>query len=191
MIVSVTDCLLLVGAIVQAHRMLTSRWTPFAMRWAFPTAIDYYGVLRPRIIPSDAAIPSLIFRGDYAGSPVPLVRLSLGLGSIYTPEDLSCLLYLCTFRPYLSHPAIDAYVLLPIKRRKRTILISRTIPNVSSPVPHNDASTMVRFPSHTQARLAASSSVRVPRFCLHFPRGFRQVLAHCPLPARFGARTLR
>jgi len=61
--------------------------------------------------------------------------------------------------------------------KKRISLESRTIPNVFSPVNGNDASTMVRSPSHIQARLAASSSIRVSRFCLHFPRGFRQLLA--------------
>jgi len=60
------------------------------MRWAFPTAIDYYGVLRPRITASDAAVPVLnCFRTDDAGSPVPLVCLFPDLGSIYTPEVLS------------------------------------------------------------------------------------------------------
>jgi hypothetical protein len=85
--VSIIDCLLLLKTIVQAYRMLTSRRTPFAVRWAFPTAIDYYEALRPRITSSDAAVPSL--RVDYAGSPVPLVCLSLDLGSIFTPEVLS------------------------------------------------------------------------------------------------------
>jgi hypothetical protein len=86
---------------VQAYRTLTSRWTPFAMSWAFPTAIDYYEVLRPHVTSSDAAIPSLILRAGYAGSPVPLVCLFLSLGSIYTPEALSRWLYLYTFRPHL------------------------------------------------------------------------------------------
>ena len=57
------------------------------------------------------------FRVDYAGSPVPLVRLSLDLGSIYTPEDLSRQLYLYTSRSYLSHAADDKYVLLPSGER--------------------------------------------------------------------------
>ena len=33
------------------------------MRRAFPTAIDYYEVLRPRLTASDAAIPSLVSQG--------------------------------------------------------------------------------------------------------------------------------
>ena len=44
---------------MQAYQTLP-RWTPFALRWAFPTAIDYYEVLRPRLTSSDAAIPLLI-----------------------------------------------------------------------------------------------------------------------------------
>jgi hypothetical protein len=51
--------------------------------------MDYYEVLRPRITSSDAAIPALSVRTDDAGSPVPLVCLSLNLGAIYTPEVLS------------------------------------------------------------------------------------------------------
>ncbi len=47
----------------------------------------------------------------------------------------------------------------------------------SSLVYGNDASTMVRFPGHIQAQLAASSSIRVSRLCLHCPRGFKQFLA--------------
>ena len=54
---------------MQANRTLTSRWTPFAVRWAFPTAIDYYGVLRSRITTSDAAIPSLVTQGRLCGFP--------------------------------------------------------------------------------------------------------------------------
>jgi hypothetical protein len=79
---------------VQAYRTLTSRWTPFAVRWAFPTAIDYYEVLRPRMFSSGTATPSFetlrcIPKANHAGSPVPLVCLSLDLGPIYTPEALS------------------------------------------------------------------------------------------------------
>lgn len=47
---------------MQAYRTLTSRWTPFAVRWALPTAIDYYGVLRPHMITSGAAAPSFFRR---------------------------------------------------------------------------------------------------------------------------------
>jgi len=93
-------------AIVQAYRTLTSRWTPFAVRWAFPTAIDYYKVLRPRMTSSGAAAPSFAvhfcsLKANHTGSPVPLVCLSLDLGSIYTPEALSWRLHLCTIRPRL------------------------------------------------------------------------------------------
>ena len=50
--------------------MLASRWTPFAVRSVFPTAIDYYGVLRPPAATSDAAIPALTTcRGRPHGFP--------------------------------------------------------------------------------------------------------------------------
>jgi len=65
------------------------------MRWAFPTAIDYYGVLRPRITTSGTATPAFFKAGD-AGSPVSRMYLFLDLGFIYTPEVLSCRLHLCT-----------------------------------------------------------------------------------------------
>lgn len=56
------------------------------MRWAFPTAIDYYGVLRPHIVTSDAAIPSHAVAWDNdMGSQVPLMCLSPDVGSTYTP----------------------------------------------------------------------------------------------------------
>ena len=49
----------------------------------------------------------------------------------------------------------------------------RLLPLLFEKIPSNDGSS----PGHIQARLAAPSSVRVPRFCLHYPRGFRQLLA--------------
>ena len=45
---------------MQAYRILPSRWTPFALSWAFPNAIDYYEVLRPGMISSGAATPSFL-----------------------------------------------------------------------------------------------------------------------------------
>jgi hypothetical protein len=66
--------------------MLPSRWTPFAVRWAFPTAIDYYEVLRPRLTTSDAAIPTLIPQGRLGGfscsvgMPLPGLRRHLYTG---------------------------------------------------------------------------------------------------------------
>ena len=95
---------------MQAYRTLPSRWTPFAVRWAFPTAIDYYGVLRPRMTTLGAAAPSLqgvplALKADHAGSLVPMVCLSLDLGSIYTPEVISWRLYLYTTGPYLQQQA--------------------------------------------------------------------------------------
>ena len=75
-----------IKAIVQAYRTLTPCWTPFAVSWAFPTAIDYYGALRPRIITSDAAIPSLMTQGRLcgfscsAGMSLPGLRLHLYTG---------------------------------------------------------------------------------------------------------------
>jgi hypothetical protein len=59
------------------------------MRCALHTAIDYYEVLRPSLTASDAAVPVLTIRTDEAGSPVPLICLSLDLGAIYTPEVLA------------------------------------------------------------------------------------------------------
>ena len=65
--------------------MLPFRWTPFAVRWAFPTAMDYYGVLRPHLTPSDAAIPAL-FQGRLdefscsVGMSLPGLRLHLYTG---------------------------------------------------------------------------------------------------------------
>ncbi len=56
------------------------------MRWAFPTAIDYYEVLRPHIATLGAATPApTVVRASYAGSQVPLMCLSLDVGSIYAP----------------------------------------------------------------------------------------------------------
>jgi hypothetical protein len=69
--------------------MNPSRWSPFAVRCALHTAIDYYEVLRLDIIPSDAAVPVLTNRTDDASSPVPLICLSLDLGAICTPEVLA------------------------------------------------------------------------------------------------------
>ncbi len=71
----------------------------------------------------------------------------------------------------------------------QTDLISQTIPNVSSLVHGNDASSMVRVPSRIQAQLAASSDVRVFRICLHCLWGFSTVscsecLFHSPLPSQ-------
>ena len=56
------------------------------MRWAFPTAIDYYEVLRPHIATSGAATPApTVVRASYAGSQVPLMCLSLDVGTTYPP----------------------------------------------------------------------------------------------------------
>ena len=68
--------------------MLPSRWTPFALRWAFPTAIDYYEALRPRITPSDAAIPVLFSQDRLCGfscsigMSLPGLRLHLYTGGL-------------------------------------------------------------------------------------------------------------
>lgn len=69
-----------IKAIVQAYRMLPSRRTPFALRWAFPTAIDYYKVLRPRITTSDAAVPSLMTQGQLCGFSCSIGMSLPGLG---------------------------------------------------------------------------------------------------------------
>lgn len=76
-------------------------------------------------------------------------------------------------------------------RAMRANLISQTIPNISSPVEFHDASDDGFLRSHIQARLAASSKIRVLRLCLHFPWGFTQSLAQGPLHAQFVARALR
>ena len=62
---------------------------------------------------------------------------------------------------------------------------SLTIPNGCGQVQNNDAYNDGFLRSLIKARLAVSMSVRVPHLYLHFPRGFGQLLAHCPLPARF------
>jgi len=128
-------------AIVQAYLTLSSRRTPFALRWAFPTAIDYYGVLRPRITTLGAATP--VPRGDKlcrfpcsVGMSLPGLRLHL-----YTGGPIS------TVRP-LYRQATRSHMRLerasPLLGKSRD-LVSRTIPNVPSPVNRNDASTMVCF----------------------------------------------
>lgn len=76
-------------AFVQAYQMLPSCWTPFAVRWAFPTAIDYYGVLRPHVTTSGTATPVSFAETSHMGSLVLLICFSLNVGSIYTPEVLS------------------------------------------------------------------------------------------------------
>ena len=178
-------------ALVQAYQTLTSRWVPFAMRWSFSIAIDYYRTLRPYLITSDAAIPAWMglcpFQADQASSPVPLICLFLNLGSIYTPKALSDRLYLYTDPPrqmLLWHVPVHM-------RRTRANLISQTIPNIFSLVGFHDASNDGFSRSHIQARLAASSKIRVLRLCLHFPWGFTQFLALDPLHAQFVARALR
>ena len=62
---------------------------------------------------------------------------------------------------------------------------SLTIPSGCGQVHNNDASDDGFLRSHIQARLAASVGVRVSHLCLHFPRGFRRLVAHGPPPARF------
>jgi hypothetical protein len=69
--------------------------------------------------------------------------------------------------------------------RMQTDLGSLTIPNGSGQVDSNEAYNAGFSRSRIRARLAVSVSVRVPHLYLHFPRGFRQFLAHGPLPARF------
>lgn len=56
------------------------------MRWAFPTALDYSEVLRPHRAASGAAAPfPTVVRASSAGSQVPLMCLSLDVGSISAP----------------------------------------------------------------------------------------------------------
>lgn len=55
------------------------------MRWAFPTAIDYYEALRPLIASSDAAVPAHLRWASDERSQVPLMCLSLDVGTTYTP----------------------------------------------------------------------------------------------------------
>lgn len=94
---------------MQAYRTLSSRWAPFAVRWAFPTAIDYYEALRPHITSSGTATPVLTWTG-YAGSLVPQICLYPNLGSIYTPEALSRRFYLCTVKPPNPCFALSAFL---------------------------------------------------------------------------------
>ena len=120
--------------------MLPSRWTPFALRWAFPTAIDYYEALRPRITPSDAAIP-VLFSQDRLGGFSCSIDMSL-------PE---LRLHLYTEGPILTVIPLyhQATLILSMSCshvvKEQADLNSRTIPNISSPVKGHDASTMVRL----------------------------------------------
>ena len=119
------------------------------MRWAFPTASDYYRVLRPHIVTSDAAIPSrAVARDNDMGSQVPLMCLSPDVGSTCTPVAVRTVVPL--YRPATCFHASPA---------KPTKLGANYNPapslSVRSAVHGNEASDGGLSPSPIWARLAA------------------------------------
>ena len=146
-------------------------WTSFALRWAFPTALDYYEVLRPHIATSGAATPApTVVRASYAGSQVPLMCLSLDVGSIYAPVVVRAVvpLYRQTMRAHIPCHADEAGGQLQIPCHPYQFAARLMVTRLS-----DDGSS----PNRIQARLAASPQNRVLRLCLRFPRGFTQLRA--------------
>ena len=162
---------------MQAYRTLTSRWTPFAVRWAFPTAIDYYEVLRPRITLFRCSYPIPLSQGRLCGfsrsigMSLPGFRLHL-----YTGGSIPSVI------PLYCRAVLFQYVSLPNNGGSKLASFPDHLQRFQSGSTYRCLSNG-SSPSHIQARLAALLSVGVPQLCLHYPQGFRQVLAPCPLPA--------